>query len=134
MRARVGRVSLAGVFVSVGLTAAECGGGSGSSKPSATATVPTAVAVLDGTVGPGFTIGLAKDSAPMKALAAGRYTLHVDDQSSIHNFHLVGPGVDVSTAVDFVGQRSFTITLLPGTYRFVCDPHRTLMHGRFVVS
>ena len=70
----------------------------------------------------------------MTRLAAGTYSLRVDDEASIHNFHLVGPGIDVSTAVDFVGQKSFTITLQPGTYRFVCDPHRTLMHGRFVVS
>ena len=60
--------------------------------------------------------------------------MRVDDQANIHNFHLVGPGVNVSTAVDFVGKKSFTITLKPGKYRFLCDPHRTLMHGLFVAS
>lgn len=134
MRSSVRRVSLAGVFAAVGLAAAGCGTSNGQSKAPATpASTPTAQ-VLDGRVGPGFTIALDKGNVPVTTLAAGTYSLRVDDEASIHNFHLVGPGDDVSTAVDFVGKKSFTITLQPGTYRFVCDPHRTLMHGRFVVS
>lgn len=40
---------------------------------------------LSGTVGPGFTISMAK-----KPTKAGKYTLVVSDKSSIHNFHLNG--------------------------------------------
>ena len=130
MRNGVRRVSLVGVFAAVGVAAAGCGA-HGPRKAS-----PAVATTIEGTVGPGFTIALKKGDAPVTTLAAGTYSLRVDDEASIHNFHLVGPGVDVSTAVDFVGKMSFTITitLQPGTYRFVCDPHRALMHGRFVVS
>ena len=48
---------------------------------------------ITGTVGPGFTISMKK---PTKA---GKYTLVVSDQSSIHNFHLKGKGVNVKTTV-----------------------------------
>ena len=106
--------------------------------PSTAAPAPTALSsgstALDGTVGPGFTITLTKGGQPVTTLAAGTYVLKVDDRAGIHNFHLAGPSIDVSTAVDFVGKKSFTITMKPGTYRFLCDPHRTLMHGLFVVS
>lgn len=131
---------LIGLLAGVGLTAAGCGAsGSRSAPPPSTATTAATVPsgggpTLAGTVGPGFTITLTEGGRPLSTLHAGTYVLNVDDRASIHNFHLIGPGIDVSTAVDFVGKKSFTIALKPGAYRFVCDPHRTLMHGRFVVS
>jgi plastocyanin len=30
--------------------------------------------------------------------------------------------------------KTFVLTLKKGTYRFVCDPHSSIMHGRFLVS
>lgn len=94
----------------------------------------TAPALL-GTVGPGFTISLKSAGKTVKTLKAGRYTISVHDQASIHDFHLTGPGFDkVITGVGFVGTKKMTVTLRKGTYRYVCDPHNTIMHGTFKVS
>jgi plastocyanin len=93
--------------------------------PALAATTPT----FRGTDGPGFTITMAK-----KPTKAGKIKLTISDKSDFHNFHLVGPGVNVQTTVPFVGTKSFTVTLKKGTYRFVCDPHATSMKGSFKVS
>lgn len=82
-----------------------------------------------GTVGPGFTIKMA--SKPTKA---GKIKLVVSDTSDQHNFHLTGPGVNVKTSVGQTGTKTFTVTLKKGTYRFVCDPHKSFMKGSFKVS
>jgi len=80
-----------------------------------------------GTVGPGFTITMA--SKPTKA---GPIRLVIADKSNVHNFHLIGPGVNVRTSVAAVGQKSYFITLKKGIYKFVCDPH-PFMKGSFTV-
>ena len=82
-----------------------------------------------GTVGPGFTISMAK-----KPTKAGKIELVVSDKASIHNFHLTGPGVNVKTGGGTTGTKTFTITLKKGTYRFVCDPHSSSMKGSFKIS
>jgi plastocyanin len=87
-----------------------------------------------GTVGPGFTIKLTKAGKKVKSLKPGKYTLVVQDKSNIHNFHLRGPGVNKSTAVSFVGTKTFTVTLKSGTYKYVCDPHASSMKGSFKVG
>lgn len=90
---------------------------------------------LNATVGPGFAITLTNaDGSRVRNLAAGTYTIRVDDRSDFHNFHLQGAGVDQSTEVEFVGQRTWTVTLSNGTYRFQCDPHATQMRGSFTVG
>ena len=87
---------------------------------------------LVGTVGPGFGISLKDSSgAAVTHLAAGTYTLLVHDLSEEHNFHLSGPGVDVTTDVVFTGDKTFTINVTNGTYTFICDVHSTTMHGLF---
>jgi len=91
----------------------------------AVAATPT----FKGTVGPGFTITMAK-----KPTKAGKIKLPVSDKSDFHNFHLSGPGVNVKTSVGFQGTKTFTVALKKGTYRFVCDPHATSMKGSFKVS
>src|SRR5262245_54131500 len=83
---------------------------------------------ITGSVGPGFTIAIAK-----KPTKAGKYTLVVSDKSSIHNFHLTGPGVNVKTSVVATGSKTFRITLKKGTYTFLCDPHASTMRGTFRV-
>jgi plastocyanin len=80
-----------------------------------------------GTVGPGFTIKMTT-----KPTKAGKVKIVVNDRSSIHNFHLTGPGVNVKTAVSAVGTKTFTVTLKKGTYKFICDPH-PFMKGSFTV-
>jgi plastocyanin len=88
-----------------------------------------ATPTFKGTVGPGFTISMAK-----KPTKAGKIKLVVADKSNIHNFHLSGPGVNVKTSVSAVGSKTFTVTLKKGTYRFVCDPHASSMKGSFKIS
>jgi plastocyanin len=86
---------------------------------------------LNGSVGPGFSISL--DGT--EGIAAGDYTIAVNDQSAEHNFHLTGPGgVDVATDVSAEGEESFEVTLEPGEYTFVCDPHAAQMNGSFTVG
>ena len=85
---------------------------------------------LSGSVGPGYDISMKETTA-----APGTYTLNVDDQGTIHDFHFTGPGgVDVKTDVCGTGEKSFTVTLQKGTYTFVCDPHSSQMHGTLTVS
>jgi plastocyanin len=96
----------------------------------ATAATPTLV----GTVGPGFTITLTKGGKKVSKLTHGTYVFKISDKSSIHNFHLTGPGVNKSTSVGGTGSKTWKLTLKKGTYKFVCDPHATIMKGSFTVS
>jgi plastocyanin len=84
---------------------------------------------LTGTVGPGFTITMNK-----KSVKAGTYAITIHDRASIHDFHLTGPGVDKKTSVSGTGTTKWTLKLKKGTYHFVCDPHRTIMHGALKVT
>jgi plastocyanin len=84
---------------------------------------------LGGTVGPGFTISMTK-----KTVNAGTYVITIHDLASIHDFHLTGSGVDKKTSVTGMGTTKWTVTLKKGTYHFVCDPHRTIMHGVLTVT
>lgn len=99
-----------------------------------TPTGPSAIA-LHGVVGPGFTITLsfADNNQSIAALNPGTYKITIDDLSSIHNFHLYGPGVDTTTTVSDTGTTVWNVPLQPGTYTFVCDPHATTMIGTFTV-
>jgi plastocyanin len=90
--------------------------------------------LLVGQDGPGFTITLKQNAKSVKTLKAGVYTLKVLDKSSIHNFHLTGPGVKKLTSLARVYTVTWTVTLKKGTYNFVCDPHREIMHGSFKVT
>jgi len=74
------------------------------------------------------------DGSPVSTLAAGDYTLEIDDQSSIHNFHLTGPGVDVASDVGGTEDETSDITLEAGSYTFQCDPHASSMNGSFTVG
>jgi hypothetical protein len=98
--------------------------------PSALAATPT----LAGTVGPGFTITLKQGTTKVSKLKAGKYVFKIADKSSIHDFHLKGPGVDKKTSVGTTGNSTWTLTLKKGKYTFVCDPHASFMKGSFTVS
>ena len=91
---------------------------------------------VNGTVGPGFTIGLSMQGTKVTKLKAGTaYRFVISDRSSFHNFHLSGPGLNrVLTDVESTGTKSFLLRLKKGSYRFVCDPHSGTMRGGFVVS
>jgi hypothetical protein len=102
--------------------------------------VAAAVALADGTplhgsVGPGFAISLKDGSgATVSHLDPGAYALTVDDLSDMHNFHLTGPGVDVGTTVEGTGEQTFALTLVDGTYSFICNAHPLSMKGSFTVG
>jgi cupredoxin-like protein len=99
--------------------------------------VPTAFAAsptLNGTDGPGFTITLTQGGKKVTKLKAGSYTFKIADKSNIHNFHLTGPGVNKTTSVSGTGTTTWKVTLKKGTYKYVCDPHATIMKGSFTVS
>ena len=91
---------------------------------------------LQGTVGPGFTISLTLGGKTVTKLKKGvPYRLVVRDRASIHDFHLVGPGIDrVLTSVGFTGTKSLTLKLKKGVYRYYCDPHAAVMNGSFRVA
>jgi plastocyanin len=132
----MGRVLLVlPALAAASVLAAGCGS-SGSSSAADTESATTtssggaASGTLPGSVGPGFDISMGQST-----VAPGTYELTVDDQASIHDFHLTGPGdVDVSTDVSGTGTTTFTVTLQKGTYTFVCDPHSSQMHGTLTVS
>jgi plastocyanin len=95
----------------------------------------SSVTKLTGTVGPGFTISLKKGTAKVKTLRAGTYKITVSDKSKIHDFHLMGPGVNkVITTTPFKGMKTVTVKLKKGTYKYICDPHATVMKGSFKVT
>jgi len=90
---------------------------------------------LRGTVGPSFTITLKHEGEKVKKLNPGTYVLTVNDKASIHDFHLMGPGVNkVVTSVPFTGTKTVTVTLKKGKYTYQCDPHSTAMRGTFTVK
>ena len=103
------RRSLAFVFATLGAATllAACGGNDEEAAPAEPAPAEPAPAeppaetpaepaaggtTLQGSVGPGFTISLTQDGSDVTELAAGTYTIEVNDQADVHNFHLVGPG------------------------------------------
>ncbi len=90
---------------------------------------------LAGTVGPGFSITLkTPGGADVKTLQPGEVEIEVKDLSEEHNFHLSGPGVDLTTGVETIGDTTFRTTLADGRYRFVCDVHPSRMVGTFDVG
>jgi plastocyanin len=89
---------------------------------------------LKGAVTDAYTISVTQGGKKVKTLHPGSYLLTVNDQSTIHDFHLFGPGVNKKTAVAFHGTVTWTVKLVRGTYRYQCDPHSHFMHGSFTVA
>ncbi|HEY7197865.1 MAG TPA: plastocyanin/azurin family copper-binding protein [Gaiellaceae bacterium] len=91
---------------------------------------------LTGTVGPdsSFAISLKQGTKKVTKLKAGKYTIVIKDTAAIHNFHLTGPGLNKTTPVTGKGTFTWAVTLKKGTYKYVCDPHKTVMKGSFTVS
>ena len=116
---------IAGAAAAVGLALAIAG----------TAPAAPAPKSIQGSVGPGFSIGLELGGKNVTGLKHGTYRFVIDDRSSIHDFHLTGPGLNRTiTTVDFTGTKSIVLTLRKGVYRYFCDPHSDVMHGSFRVA
>jgi plastocyanin len=90
---------------------------------------PSARKRLSGFDGPGFVIGMSK-----RTVVHGQFRITINDRSSAHNFHLIGPGVNKRTTVAGTGTTVWNVRLRPGTYRFVCDPHASSMKGTLRVT
>ena len=113
------------------------------SAPSEAAAAPSAqagsVPLLEGVVGSAedpesFDLVLTDSSgAPVEELPGGDYDIRVQDLATIHNFHLTGPGVDETTPIPGTGEVVWRVTLTPGEYTAVCDPHPD-MRASFTVT
>jgi plastocyanin len=103
----------------------------GSAKPAATATQ------LVASVGQAnsYSISLKDTSGnPVTNIDPGDYTITVHDLSTLHNFHLTGPGVDMATDLDGTGDATWNVTFVDGVYRYQCDAHPYQMHNTFRVG
>jgi plastocyanin len=89
---------------------------------------------LNGMVGPDFNIALTRGGKAVHQLKAGTYRIKVVDKSDIHNFHLMGPGVNKRTSVAGKGTVTWTVALKRGKYTFQCDPHAGMMNGHLTVT
>src|SRR5919109_359946 len=103
--------------------------------------LPSALARADNprlvaVVGPGdaFTISLRDASGNVvRHLDPGTYDIAVSDRSDVHNFHLVGPGVNRKTGVTFRGGVTWRLTLAAGRYTYRSDKHKSL-RGSFTAT
>jgi len=90
---------------------------------------------LVGEVGPGFSIEVKMNGKDLKTIKAGTYKIKVEDDSNIHNFHLIGKGLNKKTTVSFKGDQTWTIKLQAGKVTYQCDPHASSgMKGTFSVT
>jgi hypothetical protein len=90
---------------------------------------------LTAVVGPGFNISLKNpDGTNVTHLDPGTYDISVSDRAIEHNFHLLGPGVNMSTEVETESTTTWTVTFTDGTYNYRCDPHAATMNGSFTVG
>ena len=91
---------------------------------------------LVATVGPGFSIRLADSTGhTVTNLAPGAYTITIHNLSPTqeHNFHLIGPGVNMASEFDN-NTVTWNVTFVDGKYSYNCDAHPTLMKGSFTVG
>ena len=100
-----------------------------------------------GEFGPGYKLvfQLTRNNRPVMRIPVGTYTLVVDDQSKVLNFHLtrangtevrsVGPGgTRIVTGVERKEKRTFTVRLTRGTYVAFSDPHASSIRKTFKVG
>jgi hypothetical protein len=85
-----------------------------------------------------YTISLRTPNGKLiRSLPAGTYSIVVHDYSKLHNFALgsVTENKRLFTGgIRFVGTKTYTVTLTPGTYAYACSAHPQTMHGTFAVT
>jgi plastocyanin len=98
----------------------------------------SAKTTVNGTVGPGFTIKLTKGGKKVTSLKPGSYTFKISDKSDFHNFTLEqqkgGKFEKHLTATAFKGNKSVTVKLKAGKWKYYCSVHESSMHGFFTVK
>ena len=123
---KISRNSMVSIAIVVLALAAVMGGHAANSKDAYE---------LKGEVYPNFKIEMqTRAGGPVKVIKAGTYRLKIEDKSSVHDFHLTGPGVNRSTTVGGMSETTWTVRLKPGKYTYYCDPHAGQMRGSFRVS
>jgi plastocyanin len=96
-----------------------------------------AARTLRATVGPGFSIKLTSAGKRVASLKAGTYKFVVSDRSAEHNFVLERESGQLErtlTSIAFVGTKTVTVKLTKGIWKFYCEPHASMMSGRFSVG
>jgi hypothetical protein len=82
------------------------------------------------TVGPKNTISLKSASgAALKTVRAGAYAITVRDRSKLHNFHLVGKGVNRKSGLAGLGTVTWKVKLSAGALRFFSDKSPKTVKG-----
>lgn len=103
---------------------------SGTPPPLPPAPAPSAVPRLLATVGPASTISLRSSSgAALKTLKPGAYSITVRDRSKVHNFHLVGKGVNRKSGLAATGTSTWKVKLAAGALRFFSDRSPARVRG-----
>jgi len=97
-------------------------------------TKPPALPRLLATVGPKNTISLRNAKGVLlKRVKPGTYTIVVRDRSKLHNFHLVGKGVNRKSGLAAVVTRTWKVKLSPGPLRYFSDRAPKKVKGAVVV-
>jgi hypothetical protein len=82
------------------------------------------------TVGPKDAISLKSASgAALKTVKAGTYSITVRDRSKLHNFHLVGKGVNRKSGLAGMGTLTWKVKLSVGPLRFFSDKSPKTVKG-----
>ena len=90
---------------------------------------------LVATVGPKNTISLKSASgATLKTVKAGTYSITVRDRSKLHNFHLVGKGVNRKSGLAGMGTLTWKVKLSAGPLRFFSDRSPKTVKGSVKVT
>jgi hypothetical protein len=93
-----------------------------------------AAAKLLAAIGPKNAISLKSASgATLKTVKAGAYSITVRDRSKLHNFHLVGKGVNRKSGVAGTGTLTWKVTLSAGPLRFYSDKSPKTVKGSLKV-
>lgn len=89
---------------------------------------------LKGEVYPNYELELRSSAnRDLTRIRTGTYRIKIEDMATIHNFRLIGPGVNRATSVPGRVETVWTVTLRPGKYTYLCDPHSS-MRGSFRVT
>jgi hypothetical protein len=99
-----------------------------------TSTPPPPKPKLLATVGPKATISLrSATGAVLKTVKAGTYSIVVRDRSKVHNFHLVGKGVNRKSTLLGATTVTWTVKLQAGVLRFYSDKAPKTVKGALTV-
>jgi hypothetical protein len=69
----------------------------------------------------------------VRVLQPNQYRIVVHDRTAKQNFHLVGPKVNRATKIAATTSRTWSVYLMPGSYRYRSD-RNTALAGAFIVA